>query len=160
MPASKRDTLGQPPLNSEQMQFIEEYSTLLSPWGLPPAAGRVLGYLVLVQTAASVDELAERLSMSRVGAYNSAKSLETFGHVKRFSTAGSKLVLFAASDDCATPLKAQAELIGKLASLLNKCSVTLASAEAVPGINNRAALYQKVSEAMLATLANSATKTQ
>ena len=135
-------------LTPAALQFVEQFAALLAPWGLPPAAGRVYGYLILKQQPVSVDDIAADLSMSRVGAWNSAKSLESFGHVRRSGVTGSKKALYSPSDNFAEPLLKEAALMGSLGSLLQTCASDVATADAAPAIRERATFYSALCEQM------------
>lgn len=146
------NTDGREALAPEAWEFVQAFAALLEPWGLPPSAGRVYGYLLLVQEPVSVDQIADALAMSRVGAWNAAKSLETFGHVRRFTVAGSKRAYYRPSGDFSEPLLKQAALIGSIAELLDNCANHIAAAPAVAPLQQRAAFYAALAGSMQATI--------
>lgn len=135
-------------LTSDERQFIESFAVLLADRGMSPSAGRVYGYLLLRQGPLSIDQIASDLEMSRVGAWNSAKSLEAYGHVRRFGTQGSKRSLYASSDDFGAPLLRQAALLGDIGLLLQSGSKNLVSGKAAEELQGRADFYLSIQQAM------------
>lgn len=140
-------------LSDAEQEFIATFAALLEPWGLPPSAGRVFACLLLHQQPVSVDQLARDLDMSRVGAWNAAKSLERFGHVRRFSVAGSKRALYAPSNDFSEPLLQQAKLIDSMGLLLQGGAESIARGEAVSALAERASFYRSLAATMNAAIA-------
>ncbi|WP_317928989.1 hypothetical protein [Halioxenophilus sp. WMMB6] len=137
-------------LNEAELQFVNEFSSLLSPWGLAPAAGKVLGFLFLKQQPVSVDDIAGALQMSRVGAWNSAKGLEVFGHIRRSTVNGSKKILYSPSNDFSGVLAQQAALIGAVGQLLQNCALNVATdEEAIVALQGRAQVYTALSDTMI-----------
>lgn len=136
------------PLTQDEWKFIRQFASLLAPRGLSPSAGLVYAYLVLRQKPVSVDQIANDLEMSRVGAWNSARSLETFEHVTRYGVSGSKRVLYASSNNFGAPLLKQAALLGEVGELLQHCVANFASAEAAPELQERANFYFSMKDAL------------
>ena len=136
------------------MAFINDYAALLAPWGLAPAAGRVFAYLLLKQVPVSVDDIASDLGMSRVGAWNSARGLETFGHVRRHGVAGSKKALYSPSDNFTEPLMRQVGLIADLATLLHQAADSVASPQAINALEERASFYSLYSDEVRSIIDN------
>ena len=112
------------PLLKDEQIFIHEIETLLATWGLAPSSGRVYGYLLLHAVPMTLDEIAADLEMSRAGAWNAARVLERFGHVRRYGTPGSKLSRYAMSDNFAAPVVAQASLLENFEKLLRSYNAT------------------------------------
>jgi DNA-binding transcriptional regulator GbsR (MarR family) len=82
-----------------QHQFADLMSRLLAAWELPPAAGRVYGYLLLSEGPVSLDQLAAELQMSKSGASVASRLLETWGLAQRTHERGSKRLLYQATSD-------------------------------------------------------------
>ena len=135
-------------LSNDERQFIESFAVLLADRGMSPSAGRVYGYLLLGQGPRSVDQIAADMEMSRVGAWNSAKSLEAYGHVRRFGSQGSKRSLYAASDDFGAPLLRQAALLGEIGQLLQGGSQNLTSGKVAEALQGRADFYLSMQRSM------------
>jgi predicted transcriptional regulator len=140
-------------LSRAESDFVHNFSSLLAPWGLAPSAGRVFGYLLLTQQPVSVDDIARGLGISRVGAWNSAKSLEAFGHIRSSSVSGSKRVLYSPSNDFSDALQQQAAVIGAVGDLLQNCATTIASDQAVSALERRAHFYISLCDSMNSTIA-------
>jgi DNA-binding transcriptional regulator GbsR (MarR family) len=134
-------------LKDNELWFVNEIASLLAPWGLPPSSGRIYGYLLLCQEPTSVDQMADALAMSRTGAWNSAKTLERFGHVTRYSVPGNKRGLYAASDNLASPFRAQTALFGNVGKLLQTCASKTAMGAAAERLEERARLWLAVHDA-------------
>jgi hypothetical protein len=139
-------------LRQDEQRFINEIASLLMPWGLAPSSGRVYGYLMLCQTPASVDQIATALEMSRAGAWSAARALEAFGHINRHGAPGSKLALFASSDNFAAPLSKQTALLGNIATVLQTCAAETASGAAAARLKQRARFYLALRQAMDSTM--------
>jgi DNA-binding transcriptional regulator GbsR (MarR family) len=136
-------------LRDDELKFIEEHAALLFARGMPYSSGRVYGYLLLRQTPVSLDEIAEALAISRVGAWNAARRLETFGHVQRHGSPGSKRALYSPSDNFATPLLGQTSLLQDMAALLEQCAQQSATPTASPHLQARADFYRSVADVMM-----------
>lgn len=136
-------------LSGDEQKFIEEHAALLYARGMPYSAGRVYGYLLLRQTPVSLDDIAEALTISRVGAWNAARRLETFGHVQRHGSPGSKRALYSPSDNFAAPLLGQTSLLQDIATLLEQCARQGAAPEAAPHLQARADFYRSVADVMM-----------
>lgn len=137
------------PLGDDALTFIQEFSALLAPWGLPPSAGRVYGYLLLQQEPVSLDQIAVDLNISKAGTWSVAREMESFGHIRRYSVPGSKRALFAPSDNFALPIAKQASLLGEMGTLLYRCASTVATEGAASQLEERAQFYQAVQQAMI-----------
>lgn len=140
------------PHSEAQYQFIEQFSSLLAPWGLPPSAGRVYGYLLLHQTPISLDQIAADLEISKAGTWNVAKELESFGHIRRYSVPGSKRALYAPSGNFAQAIAKQAALLGEMSALLEDCASHTATQQAAPKLQEQAHFYQAIQQAMASTI--------
>ncbi len=131
-------------LRPDELRFIQEYAALLAPRGLPPSAGRVLGYLMLLQKQVSLDQIALDLDMSKAGAWNAAKVLERCGHVRRYGAPASKRSLYAPSSDFAAPFLDQMAILGELSKLLQKCALDTASPDAAGALKDHARFYRTI----------------
>lgn len=140
------------PLRDDEKRFIDDIAALMAPWGFAPSVGRVYAYLILRQARVSIDEIASALHMSRAGAWNAARHLETFEHVKRFGSIGSKRALYAISDNYSSPMREQTKLLGELGRLLQDCAANVASKEAAGGLAERAGFLLALRSAMDAVI--------
>jgi DNA-binding transcriptional regulator GbsR (MarR family) len=140
------------PLKAEELQFIKEVAALFEPWGWPAMHGRVYGYLLLHHAPVSLNRIASDLGISKVAAWNAAKALESFEHVRRHGDPGSKRALYGPSDHFHAPVAKQRVLLGSLATLLDNSATTLASAEAAPRLQEMAQFYASMGQAIEATI--------
>jgi hypothetical protein len=118
-----------PSLSDAQLRFVDEFSALLAPWGLPPASGRVYGYVLLRETPVSLDQIAVDLQLSKAGAWTAAKVLERNGHVRRYGQPGSKRSLYAPSYNYAAIHLAHCRTYGELGGLLSQSASQVAATE-------------------------------
>lgn len=70
--------------------FVERMGLLLEHEGLPRIAGRIFGYLLIHAGAFSLDELSERLQVSKGSVSTNARQLEMIGLVERVSEPGDR----------------------------------------------------------------------
>ncbi len=135
-------------LDLAERRFVDEMATLLEPWGMARSVGRVYGYLLLHPEPVDVDRIADHLEMSRSGAWNAARELERFGHVRRQGVPGSKRALFVQSDDFAAPLRAQLSLLAAMAKVLKDCASSRGRDPAAEHLLRRAGFYLAMRDAM------------
>jgi hypothetical protein len=140
------------PLRDVEQKFVQEFASMLAPWGLPPSAGHVFGYLLLKQTPVSLDQIAADLAISKAGSWNAARLLLGFGHIRRYGVPGSKRALYAPSDNFAAPLLEQAALLGGLAGVLQRCASTVAKGQAATRLRERARFYVSMRDTLVAAI--------
>ncbi len=99
-------------------EFIDEYASLLSPWGVPAAAGRLYAYLLLSNEPVSLEQIAADLDMSKAGAWNTARFLEQSGNLRRSTERGSKRVFFRLINDIAPCMLDQIRAFGEMGRLV------------------------------------------
>jgi DNA-binding transcriptional regulator GbsR (MarR family) len=80
-------------------QFVERMGLLMENDGLPRIAGRIHGLLLVSDTAFSLDELSEKLQVSKASVSTNARMLERMGIVERISTPGDRRDFYQMSDD-------------------------------------------------------------
>lgn len=71
-------------------QFVERMGLMMEADGLPRSAGRIFGFLLLAETPFSLDEMAERLRVSKASVSTNARLLEQGGLLERISTPGDR----------------------------------------------------------------------
>jgi len=125
-------------LKDGENQFILEIASLLATWGLPSSSGRFFAYLLLRKAPIGLDEVAVDLEMSKAGAWNAARLLERYGHVRRYGTSGSKRALYAVSDNFTSPAVAQTALLEDFEKLLKNFAETIAAGEVADQLRARA----------------------
>ncbi len=65
--------------------FVERMGLMLEEDGMPRIAGRMFGYLLVHEGPFSLDELAERLQVSKASISTNARLLEQLGMLERIS---------------------------------------------------------------------------
>lgn len=71
-------------------EFVERMGLSLEAEGLPRIAGRLFGFLLVHPEAYSLDELAERLQVSKASISTNARQLEEHRILERISTPGDR----------------------------------------------------------------------
>jgi DNA-binding MarR family transcriptional regulator len=77
-------------MNDSAQQFVERIGLHMEADGLPRSAGRIFGYLLLADTACSLDELAEILQVSKASVSTNARLLEQCGILERTCEPGDR----------------------------------------------------------------------
>jgi predicted ArsR family transcriptional regulator len=139
-------------LSDDELQFIHQISSLLEPWGMPTMSTRVYGYLLLNRGLVSVNQIAADLGTSKVAAWNAAKSLEAFGHVKRHGEPGSKRALYGPTDNFDVPVVKQCLLLGSLGELLQNRADALAKGDVATRLQQMSEFYLSMQQAMQASI--------
>lgn len=80
-------------------QFIERMGLILEADGAPRIAGRMLGLLLLEPGECSLDEIAERLQVSKGSVSTNARLLETFGAIEKVSRPGDRRDYYRIADN-------------------------------------------------------------
>lgn len=131
-----------------QHRFIEDVARLLEPWGVPAAAARLYGYLLLCPRPASLDQITCDLGVSKSSASVAARLLESFTLASRHREAGTKRALYAVADDYEAMIRQQNQLLDALAEQLNAGSKIADSAEVRARLKEMANVYQLMRSAM------------
>jgi DNA-binding transcriptional regulator GbsR (MarR family) len=105
-------------LTNEQLRFIEDVARLLVPWGVPQAAARLYGYLLLFPEPVSLDRMTVDLGISKSSASVAARLLEKYRLALRHGERGSKRVRYEASYDYDGMLTEHNRLLDALADQL------------------------------------------
>lgn len=71
-------------------RFVERLGLQVEADGFPRIAGRMIGYLLLQDEPSSLDELAEKLQVSKASVSTNARALEQLGYVERHSVPGDR----------------------------------------------------------------------
>lgn len=117
------------PLDPEHpiARFIEQMGLLCESDGLPRIAGRFLGLLIVEDGPFSINELSERLQVSRASVSTNARMLAGYGVVERISRAGDRHDYYQLARDT---LKNMLE--GRLQSFQHAARVFQEAAESFP----------------------------
>jgi hypothetical protein len=146
--------IGNNVLTKPDQVFIEDVTRLLMPWGVPQAAARLYGYLLLRATPASLDQITADLEISKSSASVAARLLEMYTLVRRHGERGSKRALYTVSDNYEGILNEQNRMLSAMGDLLRT-----GARIAEPGLAQRrlkvmAEFYQVVFDAMETALEN------
>jgi hypothetical protein len=106
-------------LDKAGWRFVEDVARLLTPWGVPPAAARLYGYLLLCPRPVSLDQITEDLEISKSSASVAARLLESYTLARRHSEPGTKRALYAVADDYEAMIRQQNRLLDALAGQLD-----------------------------------------
>ena len=131
--------------------FIEDVARQLIPWGVPAAAARLYGYLLLAAQPVSLDQIAADLQVARSTAFVAARLLEQYMLARRIGQRGTKRVLYAASDNYEAMLAAQNRMVESLAEVFERGS-GIAAAPARERLVEVAEFYRVTQRAMDAAL--------
>ncbi|MEW5929949.1 MAG: MarR family transcriptional regulator [Gemmatimonadota bacterium] len=71
-------------------EFVERMGRMMEADGLPRSAGRIFGFLLLAEAPFSLDELAEKLRVSKASVSTNARLLEQAGLLERSSAPGDR----------------------------------------------------------------------
>lgn len=87
-------------------RFVERLGLQVESEGFPRIAGRMIGYLLLQDEPSSLDELAEKLQVSKASVSTNARALELRGLVERRSVPGDRRDYYMIVDEPWTQLLA------------------------------------------------------
>lgn len=94
----------------------------------PRTAGRMLGLLLLAPGELSIDEIAERLRLSRAGVSTNARQLEQYGVAERVSRPGDRRDFYRAAPELErTLLRHRMERLAQVGALLEAGTATPAA---------------------------------
>ena len=131
-----------------EQRFIEDVARLLLPWGVPPVAARLYGYLLLCPRAVSLDEITRDLGVSKSSASVAARLLESYTLARRHREAGTKRALYAVADDYEAMIQQQNRLLEALAAQLNAGAAIARSKEVSARLEEMAEFYRVMRGAM------------
>jgi len=131
-----------------KQRFIEDAARLLIPWGVPQTAARLYGYLLLCAEPVSLDRITADLEISKSSASVAARLLEAYRLAQRHGERGSKRALYAVSDNYEGMLTEQNRLLDALADLLKNSTDAVASGAARDRLDEMAAFYLAIRQAM------------
>lgn len=134
--------------------FIEDVTRLLMPWGVPQAAARLYGYLLLRANPASLDQITADLEISKSSASVAARLLEMYTLVRRHGERGSKRALYTVSDNYEGILDEQKRMLYAMGELLKTGARIAASSLAQQRLQVMAEFYRVIFDAMETALEN------
>lgn len=131
-----------------QRRFIDDVARLLTPWGVPPVAARLYGYLLLCPRPVSLDQIIQDLEISKSSASVAARLLESYTLARRHSEVGTKRALYAVADDYEAMLRQQNQLLDALTKQLNAGTGIVATTEVNARLQEMAEFYRVMRGAM------------
>ena len=145
-------------LSIDQFHFIDEVAYLLVPWGMPPAAARLYGYLLLRQGPVSLDQISLDLEISKSSASVAARLLEQCMLIRRHGERGSKRALYGATNNFAGLFTERSRLLGAMGNLLQSKVSEVAAGEAEERLQDMSGLFLSMQKAMEDTVRNHSKK--
>jgi hypothetical protein len=118
--------------SKDERRFVEDVARLLTPWGVPPVAARLYGYLLLCPCPVTLDQIIADLEISKSSA----------------SVAGTKRALYAVADDHEAMIRQQNRLLDALAERLNTGAGIAASKTVSARLDEMADFYRVMRGAM------------
>ncbi|WP_404405308.1 GbsR/MarR family transcriptional regulator [Pelagibacterium halotolerans] len=135
-------------LTRPEQRFIEDVAQLFVPWGVPPTAARLYGYLLLSEEPASLDRIAAVLKVSKSSASVAAKLLERYTLARRRPVPGSKRILYEVSDSYEEMLAGETRMLRDLGALLAGAKPIARSDATRDRLEEMAEFYALVREAI------------
>jgi len=135
-------------LDGPELRFIEGVAGLLLPWGVPPVAARLYGYLLLCGQPARLDEITVGLGVSKSTASVAARLLERYTLVRRHREPGTKRALYAVANNYEAMIGQQNRLLDALANQMDEGFDVVGSREAGMRLKQMADFYRVMCSAM------------
>jgi len=132
----------------DERRFAEDVARLLIPWGVPPVAARLYGYLMLRPRPVSLDQITEDLGISKSSASVAARLLESYTLAHRHGEPGTKRALYAVADDYEAMIRQQNQLLDALAGQLSAGTGIVSSKEVNARLLEMADFYRVMRGAM------------
>lgn len=131
-----------------ELHFVEGVAAILTPWGVPPVAGQLYGYLLLCGAPASLDQITVGLGISKSTASVAARLLESYTLVRRLREAGTKRALYAAADNYEAMIAQQHRLLDALAQQFDAGAGIVTGKDAGARLKEMAHFYRLMRDAM------------
>lgn len=138
-------------LAPENQRFIERMGLVWEQEGIPRIAGRIFGFLLLQDSACSLDDMAAALEVSKASISTDARRLEQLQLIQRVSRPGDRRDYYAIAPD--VPLRALELKIASMRrlSLPPEEHARLASSIS-PAVQSRLLAFGAAHEHMIAAL--------
>lgn len=108
------------------VEFLDRFSAMMEPEGLPRPAGRMLGLFFVEGGPFTAEELSERLQISRSNVSTTVRLLESLGVVHRTRMPGERTDRFRLHDDPFVPmLQASVMRANRMRTLVRECRSAL-----------------------------------
>jgi len=114
-------------------QFVETWGTMGSTWGVNNSVARVHGLLIITDRPWCIDEIVEKLQISKSNVSTSLKELRSWNVVKKVFVPGARREFYACEPDAWEMLfnimrqRKQREFDPLLASIASTCELAAAS---------------------------------
>lgn len=138
--------------NAARAEFVDTYSALLVPRGMPRSLARLFSYLMLCPQPVSLDAICEDLQIAKSSASVAARLLESAKLVRRHSQPGTKRVLYSLPDTPAAMLTEHSQSLGQMGKLLQQSAEEVAEGEAVERMQSMAEFYLAMQQEMDRTI--------
>lgn len=117
-------------LHPDDEAFVERVGRFFEGDAAPRTSGRMLGLLLLEPEELSMDEIAERLLVSRASVSTNARQLQTWGVVERVSRPGDRRDFYRIAPDLErTLLRHRMERMAQVEEMLQAGTATPAAAD-------------------------------
>lgn len=115
-------------LHPADEEFVERVGRFFEGDGAARTSGRMLGLLLLATREMSIDEIADRLKVSRASVSTNARQLETLGILDRVSHMGDRRDYYRIADDLErTLLRLRMQRLARVEELLQAGTATPAA---------------------------------
>lgn len=115
-------------LDPADEEFVERVGRFFEGDGAARTSGRMLGLMLLATREMSIDEIADRLKVSRASVSTNARQLETIGVVERVSHMGDRRDYYRIAADLErTLVRLRMERLAKVEELLEAGTATPAA---------------------------------
>lgn len=112
-------------------QFVEKLGRFFEAEGAPRTAGRILGLMLLTPGELALDDIAERLQVSKASVSTNARQMEVSGVLERCSHPGDRRDYYRIPDGIAARLlDRHLDRIRRLNQLLEEGAATAAASDA------------------------------
>jgi len=105
-------------LSEADRRFLDDIASLMAPWGWSRHIARIFAFLLIAEKPATLDEISEKLGISKSLVSVAARDLEQYGNARRHSQPGTKQILYSAPEKRYGPFPDQAAMMGTMAALL------------------------------------------
>jgi HTH-type transcriptional regulator, osmoprotectant uptake regulator len=136
------------PSREGEQRFVQDVARLLQPWGVPPVAAQLYGYLLLCPRPVSLDQITDDLGISKSSASVAARLLESYTLARRHREPGTKRALYAVADDYEAMIQQQNRLLEALAAQLNAGAEIVTSKGVSARLEEMADFYRMMRGAM------------
>ncbi len=106
-------------MTNEEQEFVERVGRHFEADGVPRIGGRIYGFLLLREEPCSLEELAERLSVSKGSVSTNARLLVQWGVVERVARPGDRRDFYQAASDLSSVLEVRLQRLREMIDILN-----------------------------------------